>query len=184
MPEPLQGGELNAAVTSALVGIHNQYLGRGPKTASTFHHGNVLVTLMNDVLNHAEKSLSEAQQTDAVTHMRHLFQATMEVDFRAAVERLTGRKSSRSSAATTSTPTSPPNCSFSTDHPEPPEARAQPLPRRRTGLAGGTRDPIPSACLKARLTLPAGSSLDLASQRCGSGLASRPRLVSRRAGVG
>jgi hypothetical protein len=34
---PLQGGELNAAVTSALVGIHNQYLGRGPKTASTFH---------------------------------------------------------------------------------------------------------------------------------------------------
>jgi uncharacterized protein YbcI len=92
MPEPLEGGELNAAVTSALVGIHNQYLGRGPKTASTFHHGNVLVTLMNGVLTHAEKSLSEAQHTDAVTHMRHLFQATMEADFRAAVERLTGRK--------------------------------------------------------------------------------------------
>lgn len=92
MPEPLQGGELNAPVTSALVGIHNQYLGRGPKTASTFHYGNVLVTLMNDVLTHAEKSLTQAEYTDAVNHMRHLFQGTMETDFRAAVERLSGRK--------------------------------------------------------------------------------------------
>ncbi len=48
------GGELNAAVTSALVGIYTEYLGRGPKTASTFHHGNVLLTLMNDVLTQAE----------------------------------------------------------------------------------------------------------------------------------
>jgi len=39
----LAGGELNAAVTSALVGIHNRYLRRGPKTASTFHYGSVLV---------------------------------------------------------------------------------------------------------------------------------------------
>ena len=92
MPEPLQGGELNAAVTSALVGIHNQYLGRGPRTASTFYHGNVIVTLMHDVLTHAEKSLTQAQYIEAVTHMRHLFQTTMEADFRAAVERLTGRK--------------------------------------------------------------------------------------------
>ena len=46
---------------------------------------------MNDVLTHAEKSLAEAQHTEAVSHMRHLFQGTMEVDFRVAVERLTGR---------------------------------------------------------------------------------------------
>ena len=88
----LTGGELNAAVTSALVGIHNQYLGRGPKTATTFHHGNVLVTLMNDVLTQAEKSLSTAHNNDAVTNMRHLFQETMEADFREVIERLTGRK--------------------------------------------------------------------------------------------
>ena len=36
----LRGGELNAALTSALVGIHTNYLGRGPKTASTFYQGN------------------------------------------------------------------------------------------------------------------------------------------------
>ncbi len=91
-PEQLAGGELNAAVTSALVGIHNRYLGRGPKTASTFHYGNVLVTLMHEVLTHAERSLAETGQVDAISHIRHLFQETMEADFRQAVERLTGRR--------------------------------------------------------------------------------------------
>lgn len=90
--EVLKGGELNAALTSALVGIHNHYLGRGPKTASTFHHNNVVVTLMNDVLTHAEKSLHKADRTDAVNHMRHLLQETMAADYREAVEVLTGRK--------------------------------------------------------------------------------------------
>ncbi|HYB25068.1 MAG TPA: Na-translocating system protein MpsC family protein [Solirubrobacteraceae bacterium] len=88
----LAGGELNAAITSALVGIHHEYLGRGPETASTFHHGNVLVTLMHEVLTHAEKSLTQNGQSGAVDHIRRLFQETMEADFREAVERLTGRK--------------------------------------------------------------------------------------------
>jgi uncharacterized protein YbcI len=89
---PLKGGELNAAVTSALVGIHSEYLGRGPGRASTFHYGNVLVTLMYDVLNHAEKSLAQTNRGDAVTQIRQLYQKTMEADFCAAVERLTGQK--------------------------------------------------------------------------------------------
>jgi len=88
---PLKGGELNAAITSALVGIHNEHLGRGPKTASTFHYGHVLVTLMHDVLTPAEKSLTRNNQTRAVEQMRRLFHETMEADSRAAVERLTGR---------------------------------------------------------------------------------------------
>lgn len=90
-PAPLRGGELNAAVTSAIVGIHCHHLGRGPKNASTFHHGSVLVTLMHDVLTPAEKSLSGGTHTEAVHQMRHLFQKAMEADFREAVERLTGR---------------------------------------------------------------------------------------------
>ncbi len=87
----LTGGELNAAVTSALVGIHTQYLGRGPRTASSFHHGNVLVTLMRDVLTHAERALTRNEGVAAVRHIRHLFHETMEADLRAAVERITGR---------------------------------------------------------------------------------------------
>jgi hypothetical protein len=38
-PERLTGGELNAGITSSLVGIHHKYLGRGPVTATTFHYG-------------------------------------------------------------------------------------------------------------------------------------------------
>lgn len=87
----MQGGELNAAVTSALVGIQTEHLGRGPRSASTFHYDNVLVTLMREVLTPVEKSLTRTDGGDAVTHIRHLFQQTMEDDFREAVERLTGR---------------------------------------------------------------------------------------------
>jgi uncharacterized protein YbcI len=88
----LEGGELNAAVTSALVGIHTEHLGRGPKSASTFHHSNVLVTLMYEVLTPAEQALARHQHRHAVNNIRHLFQTTMETDFREAVERLTGRQ--------------------------------------------------------------------------------------------
>lgn len=87
----LKGGELNAAITSALVGIHNAQLGRGPKTATTFHKDNVIVTIMYDVMTQAEKTLAEHDNDDAVTHMRHLFQKTMQTEFTNAVERLTGR---------------------------------------------------------------------------------------------
>ena len=88
----LKGGELNAAVTSALVGIHTEHLGRGPRSASTFHYGPVLVTLMHDVLAPAEKSLARTNRGDAVKHIRQLYQETMATDFCAAVERLTGLK--------------------------------------------------------------------------------------------
>jgi uncharacterized protein YbcI len=94
MPEQagqLHGGDLNAAITSALVGIQTGYLGRGPQSASTFHQNNVIVTLLHDVMTQAERSLAADDQEDAVTHMRHLFQKTMEADFVQAVERLTGR---------------------------------------------------------------------------------------------
>jgi len=83
---------LNAAVTSALVGIHTEHLGRGPRTASSFHHGNVLVTLMHDVLTHAERTLSRAERHDEIRSLRRLLGETMGTEFRAAVERLTGRR--------------------------------------------------------------------------------------------
>lgn len=47
---------------------------------------------MYGVLTHAEKALNETNQGAAVNQMRHLFQETMEADFRQAVERLTGRR--------------------------------------------------------------------------------------------
>jgi uncharacterized protein YbcI len=90
--QTLRGGQLNAAVTSALVGIHTEHLGRGPTTASTFHYRNVVVTLMYDVLTRAERSLGHGEKVEAIRSVRRLFQSAMEHDFREAVERLTGRR--------------------------------------------------------------------------------------------
>jgi uncharacterized protein YbcI len=88
----LRGGELNAALTEALVGIHTEHLGRGPAAASTFHRGDVIVTLMHDVLTKAEKVLAHKGRAGDVTEARGLFRQQMEADFRAVVERLTGQK--------------------------------------------------------------------------------------------
>lgn len=87
-----RGGELNAAITSALVGIHHRHLGRGPTTASTWHRDNVIVTVMYGVLTPAEQSLANSPQADAVANMRAAFQGVMAKDFGEAVERLTGKK--------------------------------------------------------------------------------------------
>lgn len=87
-----RGGELNAALTDELVGIQTEYLGRGPATASTFYHGNTIVTLMHNALTKAEKLLAQRGRGDDVTEVRCLFRQEMEADFRAAVERLTGQK--------------------------------------------------------------------------------------------
>lgn len=88
----LRGGEFNAALTDELVGIHTEYLRRGPTSASTFYHGNTVVTLMHDVLTKAEKVLARKGRANEVNELRGLFGQEMEADFRAAVERLTGHK--------------------------------------------------------------------------------------------
>jgi uncharacterized protein YbcI len=88
----LSGGELNAAVTKALLQVQAEHLGREPENASTYHHDNVLVRLMHGVLNHAEKLLGTNGNHAEVLEMRNLYQQEMEPEFRAAVERQTGRK--------------------------------------------------------------------------------------------
>lgn len=61
------------------------------QTALTFYHGNMLVTVMQDVMTHEEKSLVRAHHVDTLDIIRRDFQETMEADFCAAVEQLTGR---------------------------------------------------------------------------------------------
>lgn len=88
----LRGGKLNAAVTDELVGIQAEYLRRGPGSASTFYHGNTIVTLMHDVLTKAEKVLAQKGRQNEVSEVRDLLRQEMQADFRAVVERLTGQR--------------------------------------------------------------------------------------------
>jgi uncharacterized protein YbcI len=91
-PVYLRGGELNAALTSAIVGIQTKHLGRGPSNASTTHNGEVVTVIMRDVMTPAERALVQSGERHAVANMRHLLQEAMGDDFKTAVERLTGRK--------------------------------------------------------------------------------------------
>ncbi len=88
----MTGGELNSALTNELVSVHAGYLGHGPKTASTFYRGNVVVTVMHDVLTKAEKILAQTGRHGDVTEARGIFHQEMEADLRAVVEQLTGQK--------------------------------------------------------------------------------------------
>jgi uncharacterized protein YbcI len=88
----LAGGELNAALTREVVRIHTANLGRGPNKSFTFHNGNVVVTVLQDVLTKAEQNLAANHHGEAVLSMRDLFQRTMADEMTESVERLTGRE--------------------------------------------------------------------------------------------
>jgi uncharacterized protein YbcI len=84
--------QLDAAVTDALEKIHAEHLERRPQRSLTFHHDNVVVTLMFEVLSPAENTLAQKGRQRDIGELRELFLEHMKGDFREAVERLTGRK--------------------------------------------------------------------------------------------
>jgi uncharacterized protein YbcI len=90
--ERLSGGELNAAITREVVRIHTANLGRGPTKSFSFHHGNIVIVVMQDALTRAERSLAVNGEQEAVLSMRRLFQRTMRDELTTSVESLTGRK--------------------------------------------------------------------------------------------
>jgi uncharacterized protein YbcI len=88
----LAGGQLNAAISNALVRIQREYLGRGPTKSRVSIRDDVVVALMEDTLTKAERSLVADGQQEEVQRTRRSFQQTMRAAITAAVEQLTGRK--------------------------------------------------------------------------------------------
>ena len=95
MPETtpaLRGGELNAAISKAVVRSFSDYIGRGPTKARTSIRDDLVVCLLENGLTKAERSLVAAGRGQLVLHTRSALQSTMRSDLAAAVERLTERK--------------------------------------------------------------------------------------------
>lgn len=90
--EPLRGGELNAAVTREVIRVQSESHGRGPKKAFSFHNGNVLVTILEEVLSPAERKLAGNGQSEAVIKMRRLYQDNMAAEMKQRIEAVTGRR--------------------------------------------------------------------------------------------
>jgi|SRR5690348_1778239 uncharacterized protein YbcI len=85
-------GRLNAAISSAVVGLCSQHIGRGPTKARTTIDGNLVVVLLRDGMTTAERSLVRAGREAEVQRLRRAFQDTMKADLVDTVERLTSGK--------------------------------------------------------------------------------------------
>jgi uncharacterized protein YbcI len=91
-PIPLTGDALLAAVTDAMVGLHERYHHRVPVTAKTLLLGNDLIAcVLGGVYTDVEKTMIELQRTTIVQETRSAFQSAMRHKFIAAVEALSGR---------------------------------------------------------------------------------------------
>jgi len=85
-------GELNAAISNAVVGLLSRYAGRGPTKARTIHSGNFVLCVLEDTMTTVERSLAAGGHEDFVLQGRHALQDTMQEDLTAVVEALTHRK--------------------------------------------------------------------------------------------
>jgi uncharacterized protein YbcI len=90
--DPLTGDELLAAVTDAMVALHQRYHHRAPVTAKTLLlGGDLLACVLGGVYTTVEQTMIELQRSPIVQETRSAFQVAMQQKFIAAVERLSGR---------------------------------------------------------------------------------------------
>jgi uncharacterized protein YbcI len=89
---PLHGDALLAAVTAAMIALHERYHHRVPVTAKTLLLGDeLLACVMGGVYTDVEKTMIELQRTIIVQETRSAFQLAMQHKFVSVVERLSGR---------------------------------------------------------------------------------------------
>jgi uncharacterized protein YbcI len=89
----LTGKELLAAVTEAMVELHQRYHHRRPVTARTLLlGGDLLVCVLGGVYTDVEKTMIELQRAPIVQETRSAFQNAIQHKFIAAVEGLSGRE--------------------------------------------------------------------------------------------
>ncbi len=90
---PLYGEDLLAAVTEAMVALHERYHHRAPVNAKTqMLDDDLLACVMAGVYTDVEKTMIELQRSPIVKEVRSAFQIAMQQKFIDEVERLSGRK--------------------------------------------------------------------------------------------
>jgi uncharacterized protein YbcI len=90
---PLEADALMAAVTHAMVALHQRYYHRPPGSARTRMMGDdLLACVLGGVYTDVEKTLIELERAPVVRDNRNAFQTAMEHRFIETVEELTGRR--------------------------------------------------------------------------------------------
>jgi uncharacterized protein YbcI len=89
--EDRHDGATRSAISNMLVRLHVEHAGRGPTTARTFLHDDVITSVLEDALTPVEKTLARDGQTGTVERVRHKLQQAMRDDMVTRVETITGR---------------------------------------------------------------------------------------------
>ena len=91
--DALEGEPLLAAVTEAMVAMHERYHGRRPASAKAMMMGSdLLACVLGGVYTEVEKTMIELQRTTVVQQTRSAFQEAMQDRFIDVVQRLSGRR--------------------------------------------------------------------------------------------
>src|SRR3954452_2706715 len=83
------GGELNAGIARAVVGIYRRICGRGPTKARATYRGNVVVVVLEHVMTQAERSLVARGRCDEAMALRRELHGAMRDELALAVSELT-----------------------------------------------------------------------------------------------
>jgi uncharacterized protein YbcI len=84
-------GQLAAAISNAIVGIHSKHYGKGPTKAKTYLIDDMVVCVMQDIFTTVERTLIDNDQGDLVREVRTKFQYALRHEFTDALREITGR---------------------------------------------------------------------------------------------
>lgn len=87
----VERGQILAALSDAIVSVHKQFYGKGPETARTHMHRDLVVVLLNGGFTRGEHTLTDRGHAHDVVQSRLAMQSSVEAEFRAAVENILGR---------------------------------------------------------------------------------------------
>jgi uncharacterized protein YbcI len=81
-----------AAISNALVQLHRHRYGKGPTKAKTYLLDDLVVCVLGGGALRVEETLRDRGAEDVVHQVRRTFQNALEHEFRAIIERETGRR--------------------------------------------------------------------------------------------
>ena len=85
-------GEALAGITTALVGLHKRFYGKGPVRAKTFLVDNTVLCLLQGGFTIVERTLIDIGRDQVVRDLRHNFQLAMQEQFTHVVEEALDRR--------------------------------------------------------------------------------------------
>jgi uncharacterized protein YbcI len=92
-PEESYGaGAQAAAISNALVQLHRHRYGKGPTKAKTYLLDDLVVCVLEGGALRVEETLRDRGAEEVVHEVRRTFQNALEHEFRAIIERETGRR--------------------------------------------------------------------------------------------